>query len=144
MSYDTTKVDRSGAYMARYIAKNIVASGIADRCEIQIAYAIGVAKPVSVNLNMFGTNKYPIGLISKAVFNVFDMTPQGIQSELGLRSGKINYADLSVHGHFGEFGAELPWEKTPHAQELLEFCEANFYQKYDDRFDRNSKSKKRK
>lgn len=125
---DPSKVDRSGAYMARYIAKNIVAAGIADRCEIQIAYAIGVVKPVSVNLNMFGTNKYPVGLVSKAVFNTFDMTPNGIQKTLGLRTG-LEFANLSVTGHFGEFGDELPWEKTDKAQELALFCEENYYER---------------
>lgn len=128
---DPSKVDRSGAYMARYIAKNIVSAGIADRCEIQIAYAIGVRKPVSVNLNMFGTNNYPIGLVSKAVYEVFDMTPEGIQETLGLRDG-IDYAQLSITGHFGEFGESLPWEKTDKAQEILEYCEENFYERKQD------------
>lgn len=127
---DPSKVDRSGAYLARYISKNVVEAGIAEKCEVQIAYAIGVAKPVSVNLNMFGTNKYPIGLISKAVYNVFDMTPNGIQKALGLREG-INYAKLSVTGHFGEQGDELPWEQTDKAQDLYQFCEDNYYTKGD-------------
>lgn len=138
---DPSKVDRSGAYMARYIAKNIVASGIAERCEIQIAYAIGVVKPVSVNLNMFGTNKYPVGLISKAVFNTFDMTPNGIQKTLGLRSG-LDFAKLSRTGHFGEFGDNLPWERTDKTEELLRFCEENYFDRDEDYEDRAQKSYK--
>lgn len=146
---DPSKVDRSGAYMARYIAKNIVASGIAERCEIQIAYAIGVVKPVSVNLNMFGTNKYPVGLISKAVFNTFDMTPNGIQETLGLRTG-LNFEKLSVTGHFGEFGEELPWERTDKTDELVKFCEENYFERDkedyypEDRNQKNRKGKKRR
>lgn len=138
---DPSKVDRSGAYMARYIAKNIVAAGIATKCEIQIAYAIGVAKPVSVNLNMFGTNEYPVGLVSKAVYTIFDMTPKGIQNELQLRSG-INYAALSNTGHFGCFGDDLPWERTDRAQELRMFCDDNFY-KREDFSEENRNSKRR-
>lgn len=127
---DPSKVDRSGAYMARYIAKNIVASGVADRCEVQLAYAIGVVKPVSVNLNMYGTNTYPIGLISKAVYSLFDMTPKGITDMLELRSGKIDYAELSKYGHFGEFGnQEKPWENVDKAEALKEFCLKNYVEK---------------
>lgn len=127
---DPSKTDRSGAYMARYIAKNIVASGVADKCEIQIAYAIGVAKPVSVNINMYGTNKYPVGLICKAVYSLFDMTPKGISDTLELRSGKVLYKDTPIYGHFGEFSPETyPWEKTDKSEEIRRFCEENFNQR---------------
>ena len=124
---DPSKTDRSGAYMARYIAKNIVASGVADKCEIQLAYAIGVAKPVSININMFGTNKYPVGLICRAVYALFDMTPKGISDTLELRSGDVDYTLTSVYGHFGEFAPTLyPWERTDKAQDITDFCENNY------------------
>lgn len=123
---DPSKVDRSGAYMARYIAKNIVAAGLAEKCEVQLAYAIGLAKPVSVNLTMFGTNTYPVGLIAKAVYEAFDMTPKGIQESLGLRTGEVQYEKLSTYGHFGEQGFDLPWEKTDKADQLEEYCKENF------------------
>ena len=98
---DPTKVDRSGAYMARYIAKNIVKSGVADKVEVQLAYAIGVAKPVSVNIKAFGTNKYPVSLIARAVYENFDMTPKGIIENLELASSNIKYSDLAAFGHMG-------------------------------------------
>lgn len=126
---DPSKTDRSGAYMARYIAKNIVASGVASKCEIQLAYAIGVAHPVSVNINMFGTSKYPTGLVSKAVYNIFDMTPKGIADTLQLRNGKIRYQDASVFGHFGEFAPEtFPWESTDKADDIAAYCRENYIQ----------------
>ena len=126
---DPTKVDRSGAYMARYIAKNIVAGGLADKVEIQLAYAIGITKPVSVNIKTFGSNKYPISLIAKSVYQYFDMTPKGIISTLGLTSGGFKYQDLAQRGHFGETVKDLPWEQIDKAQSLSMFCAENFIPK---------------
>lgn len=122
---DPTKVDRSAAYMARYIAKNIVCAGLAEKVQIQLAYAIGVARPVSVNIKTFGTNKYPVSLISKAVYKNFDMTPKGMINMLGLVSGNFKYEDLAAFGHFG-VNEDLPWEQTDKAQNLLMFCEESF------------------
>ncbi|MBR5227139.1 MAG: methionine adenosyltransferase [Clostridia bacterium] len=104
---DATKVDRSASYMARFIAKNIVANKLADKCEIQLSYAIGVAKPVSIYINTFGTNKLPEKDIVKIIENKFDLTPSGIIEFLDLRSPI--YKNTTNYGHFGkEF---LPWEK---------------------------------
>ena len=111
---DPTKVDRSGAYMARYIAKNIVAAGLAERCEVCLAYAIGKANPVAVDVNCFDTNGLPDADILKAVLDVFDVRPSAIIRDLGLRN--IKYADTSVYGHFGK--PWLPWEKTDKAETL--------------------------
>ena len=123
---DPSKVDRSGAYMARYIAKNIVAAGLATKVEVQIAYAIGIAKPVSVNIKTFGTNTYPISLIAKSVYANFDMTPKGITDTLELRSGKFKYADTASKGHFGENVKDLPWERTDKVEALQKFCADNY------------------
>lgn len=109
---DPSKVDRSGAYMCRYIAKNLVASGIADKCEVQLSYAIGVASPVSVMVETFGTSKYSPEDLEKIVRTVFQLTPQGIITELELLSGKFSYADLARNGHFGRTDVDLPWERT--------------------------------
>jgi S-adenosylmethionine synthetase len=105
---DPTKVDRSASYMARYVAKNIVASGICDRCEVQIAYAIGIAKPVSLFVSTFETGKVPDEKIEKAVNEVFDLTPQGIIKTLDLL--RPIYRETSNYGHFGREG--FSWEKT--------------------------------
>lgn len=123
---DPSKVDRSGAYMARYIAKNVVAAGLATKVEVQLAYAIGVAKPVSVNIKTFGTNSFPISLIAKAVYAAFDMTPAGIKKELELTSGKFKYRDTASRGHFGEGVKGLPWERTDKVDALRNFCENNY------------------
>ena len=104
---DPTKVDRSACYMARYIAKNVVANGYADKCEIQLAYAIGVAKPVSILVNTFGTNKIPEEEIQEKIAKSFDLTPRGIINTLDLR--KPIYTQTTNYGHFGK--DELPWEK---------------------------------
>ena len=96
---DPTKVDRSAAYAARYVAKNIVAAGLADKCEIQLAYAIGVAKPVSISINTFGTNKVAEDVITKLVNDNFDLRPAGIIKELDLR--RPIYAQTAAYGHFG-------------------------------------------
>ncbi|MCR5693461.1 MAG: methionine adenosyltransferase [Clostridia bacterium] len=113
---DPTKVDRSGAYMARYIAKNIVAAGLADRCEIQISYAIGVSHPVSVFIDTFGTEKIPVHDIERAVFDNFDMSPKGIIAYFDLR--RPIYGKTTCYGHFGKVGCDLPWEYTDKAEEL--------------------------
>ncbi len=105
---DATKVDRSAAYMARYIAKNIVASGIASACEIQLAYAIGVAEPVSVNINTFGTEKVSQEAIYDAVVNYFDLTPVGIIKTLDLN--KPVYRKTTQYGHFGKSNVDFTWE----------------------------------
>ncbi|NLN05793.1 MAG: methionine adenosyltransferase [Clostridiaceae bacterium] len=115
---DPTKVDRSGAYMARYIAKNIVAAGLAGKCEIQIAYAIGVAKPVSVRVETFGTEKIDVSRIEKAVLEIFDMRPSAIIREFNLRSPI--YGKLAAYGHFGRTDISLPWENNDKVELLLE------------------------
>ena len=107
---DPTKVDRSAAYAARYVAKNIVAAGLASRCEIQLAYAIGVAKPVSVMVDTFGTGKIADYKISEIVDKVFDLRPAAIIEKLDLR--RPIYKELSAYGHLGRLDLDLPWEKT--------------------------------
>jgi S-adenosylmethionine synthetase len=113
---DPTKVDRSGAYMARYIAKNIVAAGLADRCEIQISYAIGVAKPLSVFVNTYGTGKIPEDEILKLIDKYFDLRPTAIINRLNLR--RSIYRKTAAYGHFGRDDVEFPWEKTDAADDL--------------------------
>ena len=114
---DPTKVDRSAAYAARHIAKNIVAAGIADKCQVQIAYAIGVAKPVSIRVDTFGTGKYSDGRICDAIEKVFDLTPQGIINRLDLR--KPVYKATSAYGHFGNVtGDTRTWEQTDMVEAL--------------------------
>ncbi len=113
---DPTKVDRSAAYAARYVAKNIVASGIADKCEIQLAYAIGVAHPVSILIDTFGTNKIPDDKIVELVRKNFDLRPAGIIQSLDLQ--RPIYAKTAAYGHFGRTDIDLPWEKTDKADLL--------------------------
>jgi len=113
---DPTKVDRSGSYMARYIAKNIVAAGIADRIEIQIAYAIGVPEPVSIHVNTFGTGKIPPKEIIQLIRKHFDMTPKGIIEKLNLR--RPIYKKTAAYGHFGRNEESFTWEKTDMAEVL--------------------------
>ena len=113
---DPTKVDRSGAYAARYVAKNIVAAGLADRCEIQIAYAIGVARPVSVMVETFGTGKIAESKISELIQKHFDLRPAGIIKELDLR--RPIYRQTAAYGHFGRTDVNLPWERTDKAEAL--------------------------
>lgn len=113
---DPTKVDRSAAYMARYIAKNIVASGLADKCEVELAYAIGVAKPVSVLIETFGTSKYSSEQLANAVNKVFDLRPASIISALSLR--KPQYKALAAYGHMGREELGVAWEKTDKTEEL--------------------------
>ena len=107
---DPSKVDRSGAYMARYLAKNVVAAGLADRCEIQISYAIGVAQPVSLLVDTFGTGKLPADRIRELILNTVDLRPSAIIDRLSLRTPF--YRHTASYGHFGSNTAELPWEQT--------------------------------
>lgn len=107
---DPTKVDRSGAYAARYVAKNVVAAGLADRCELQIAYAIGVARPVSVSIETFGTGKIPDDKITEFILQTFDLRPAGIIKALDLR--RPIYRQTAAYGHFGRTDLDLPWERT--------------------------------
>jgi S-adenosylmethionine synthetase len=113
---DPSKVDRSAAYAARYVAKNIVAAGLADRCEVQLAYAIGVADPVSINVNTFGTGMLPEEDLSDLVSSHFDLRPAGIVKTLKLK--KPRYEKTAAHGHFGRTGEAFTWEKTEKAAKL--------------------------
>ena len=115
---DPTKVDRSAAYYARYIAKNIVAAGLAEKCEVQLAYAIGVAKPVSVMVDAFGTSKYSNAQLAAAVDKVFDCRPQSIISQLELQ--KPQYYELAAYGHMGREELGVKWEQTDKVDELLD------------------------
>ena len=114
---DPTKVDRSGAYMARYIAKNIVAAGLATKCQLELAYAIGVAQPVSVLVDTFGTGKLPDGRLGALVRECFDLRPASIIRALDLR--RPIYRQTSAYGHFGRTDLDLPWEKTDRVEDLL-------------------------
>jgi S-adenosylmethionine synthetase len=113
---DPTKVDRSAAYMARYVAKNIVAAGLADRCEVQLAYAIGVADPVSVLVDTFGTGTVEPEVLAELVRANFLLTPKGIIDSLNLR--RPIYKQTSAYGHFGREGADFTWERTDKAEAL--------------------------
>lgn len=117
---DCTKVDRSGAYAARWVAKNVVAAGLADRCEVQIAYAIGVAKPVSIMIDTFGTNHVPQEEIEAAVNAVFDLRPAAIIEALDLR--RPIYRKTAAYGHFGRELPEFTWEHTNKADDLKAAC----------------------
>ncbi|MBV8223382.1 MAG: methionine adenosyltransferase domain-containing protein, partial [Candidatus Eremiobacteraeota bacterium] len=115
---DPTKVDRSAAYAARYAAKNVVASGLADRCEIQIAYAIGVAKPVSVYVDCFGTGRIDEARIAELVQRFIDLRPGAIIERFDLR--RPIYSQVSAYGHFGRPELDLPWERVDLAKTLRE------------------------
>lgn len=117
---DPTKVDRSATYMARYVAKNLVAAGLADECQIQVAYAIGVAKPVSVRVNTFGTGKLTDDKLAEIVVKEFDLRPSAIIDKLQLR--KPVYRQTASYGHFGK--EWLAWEKTDKAQDLAKYVKA--------------------
>lgn len=114
---DPTKVDRSAAYAARHVAKNIVAAGLARRCEIQLAYAIGVARPVSVMVDTFGTGKASEDTLSLAISKVFDLRPAAIIENLNLR--RPIYRQLAAYGHVGREDLDLPWERTDKVEQLL-------------------------
>lgn len=122
---DPTKVDRSAAYAARYVAKNIVAAGLAEKCEVQLAYAIGVAQPVSINVDTFGTGKIEESILVELVRKHFDLRPAGIIKALDLR--RPIYRQVAAYGHFGREDLNLPWEKTDKAealkQDALEYAE---------------------
>ena len=118
---DSTKVDRSAAYAARWAAKNVVAAGLADRCQIQLAYAIGVAQPVSILVDTFGTGKYSDSEIAAALTENFDFTPSGIAGALKLR--RPIFEKTAAYGHFGRELKEFTWEKTDKAKQLLKFFE---------------------
>jgi len=113
---DPTKVDRSAAYAARYVAKNIVAAGLADQCEVQLAYAIGVARPLSLLIETFGTGKIPAEKIAALVEKHFDLRPAAIIHNLQLR--RPIYRQVAAYGHFGREDLDLPWEKTDKADLL--------------------------
>jgi S-adenosylmethionine synthetase len=115
---DPTKVDRAGAYGARHVAKNIVAAGLAKRCEVQVSYAIGVVKPVAIRVDTFGTGKVPDVTLSSAVTRLFDLSPLGIIKELNLR--RPLFRQTAVYGHFGRTDIDAPWESTARAKELAE------------------------
>ena len=114
---DPTKVDRSAAYMARYIAKNVVAAGLARRCQIELAYAIGVAQPVSVLVDSFGTGRLSDGALSELVRRCFDLRPAAIIETLNLR--RPIYQPTAAYGHFGRTDLNLPWEQTNAVDKLL-------------------------
>ncbi len=109
---DPSKVDRSAAYAARWVAKNIVAADLADKCEVQLSYAIGVVEPTSVKVDTFGTGKVDEIKLAEVVKEVFDLTPRGIERDLELRTGNFNYQDLAAFGHIGRTDLDLPWERT--------------------------------
>ena len=115
---DPSKVDRSAAYAARWVAKNIVAAELADKCEIQLSYAIGVPYPVSIKVDTFGTSKVDEDKISEAVSKVFDLSPRGIEKALELREGKFKYQDLAAFGHIGRTDIDNPWERLNKIDEL--------------------------
>lgn len=114
---DPTKVDRSASYYARYVAVNIVTAGLAEECEIQVAYAIGRARPLALNVETFGTEKVPLSALKKAVEEVFDFRPAAIIEELNLR--RPIYEPFSCYGHFGRLDFDAPWEKPTKVEELL-------------------------
>lgn len=116
---DPTKVDRSAAYAARYIAKNIVAAGLADRCEIQLSYAIGIAKPISVFVDTYETGKIPDDKLCDIVNENFDLKPAAIIRHFDLR--RPIYRNIAAYGHFGRTELDLPWEKTDKAEELAKY-----------------------
>ena len=119
---DCTKVDRSAAYAARYVAKNIVAAGLADRIEIQLSYAIGVARPTSIHVDTFGTGKLQDEEIAEIIEENFDLRPAGIIRMLDLR--RPIYKQTAAYGHFGRLDLDLPWEKLDKAESLKKYLKA--------------------
>ena len=113
---DPSKVDRSAAYAARWVAKNVVAAGLAKRCEVNLAYAIGVARPVSVAVETFGTEQVPTEQIERAITETFDLRPSGIIKALDLR--RPIFEQTAAYGHFGRTDLDVPWERTEHANKL--------------------------
>ena len=117
---DPSKVDRSAAYAARHVAKNVVAAGLASRCEVQVAYAIGVAEPTSINVSTMGTGKVPDDIIEKAVRESFDLRPKGIVNMLDLL--RPIYKETAAYGHFGRENANFTWENRDKGEKLLSIC----------------------
>jgi len=113
---DPTKVDRSGAYAARWVAKNVVAAGLADRFEVEIAYGIGIARPISFSVESFGTGRLPDEEIQRLIERHFDLRPAAIISALDLR--RPIYRQTAAYGHFGRLDLDLPWERTDKAAQL--------------------------
>lgn len=118
---DPSKVDRSAAYAARWVAKNIVAADLADKCEVQLSYAIGVAEPTSIKIDTFGTGKVDEIELAKGVSKLFDLTPRGIERDLRLRSCEFRYQDLAAFGHIGRTDISLPWEELTKVEELKNY-----------------------
>lgn len=115
---DPSKVDRSAAYVARWVAKNIVAAKLADKCEVQLSYAIGVTHPISIKVDTFGTSRYSSEQLANAVTKVFDLSPRGIEAALSLRNPNFQYQNLAAYGHIGRTDIELPWEQTNQIEAL--------------------------
>jgi S-adenosylmethionine synthetase len=113
---DPTKVDRSAAYAARWVAKNVVAAGLANRCEVNLAYAIGVARPVSVAVETYGTETAPVEQIERAITETFDLRPAGIIKSLDLR--RPIFEQTAAYGHFGRDDLDVTWERTDKAEAL--------------------------
>lgn len=118
---DPSKVDRSAAYAARWVAKNIVAADLADKCEVQLSYAIGVAEPTSIKIDTYGTGKVDEIELAKGVSKIFDLSPRGIERDLKLRSCEFRYQDLAAFGHIGRTDISLPWEQIDKVDELKEY-----------------------
>ena len=118
---DPSKVDRSAAYAARWVAKNVVAAKLADKCEIQLSYAIGISHPVSIKVETFGTAKVDEDKISEVILKVFDLSPRGIEKALELREGKLKYQDLAAYGHIGRTDIDTPWERLNKVEELIKY-----------------------
>ena len=116
---DASKVDRSAAYMLRHIAKNIVAADLAHKCEIQLSYAIGVAKPISIGINTFGTGELPEDMLIHIIRDNFDLSPTGIIKMLDLR--QPIYKQVSAYGHFGRLDLDLPWERLDKVEDLKKY-----------------------
>ncbi|MGL4367810.1 MAG: methionine adenosyltransferase [Brevinemataceae bacterium] len=115
---DSSKVDRSAAYAARWVAKNIVAAELAEKCEVQLSYAIGVAAPVSLYIDTFGTSSFKNYELASVVQEIFDLSPYGIEQAFQLRNPAFLYQDLAARGHFGRMDIDLPWEQTNRVEEL--------------------------
>lgn len=118
---DPSKVDRSAAYAARWVAKNVVAANLADKCEIQLSYAIGVPHPVSIKVETFGTSKVDEYKISEAISKIFDLSPRGIEKALELREGKFKYQNLAAYGHIGRTDIDTPWKRLNKVEELIKY-----------------------
>lgn len=115
---DSSKVDRAAAYAARHVAKNIVAAQLADKCEVQLSYAIGVSEPVSIHVELCGTGKVDEQKITKAIKEIFDLTPRGIEKVYSLRKPNFKYQDLAGFGHLGRTDIDLPWERLDKVEKL--------------------------